>query len=196
MWCLTFWLCLYLVHEFSCSLLHLCTGNLEKYKDRHFCLYLGHQDGEMGRCNGLEAVANFFGLLDSLPHNGTNSNGSRSFGNKIDFRYHSISQGKFQIHILRESSWVVDLLYLLIYIIYTKLIWIALNYVMKFRVFVVDWTYHLNLCPMNIELFLCLPTLSHLDICTVACSKCRNNFLSDAMQNISCLSKWRSMFRG
>ncbi|KAG2558471.1 hypothetical protein PVAP13_8NG268000 [Panicum virgatum] len=62
-------------------------GNLEKYKDRHFCLYLGHQDGEMGRCNGPEAVANFFGLFDSLPHNGTNSNGSRSFGNKIDFRY-------------------------------------------------------------------------------------------------------------
>jgi len=62
-------------------------GNLEKYKDGHFCLYLGHQDGEMGRCNGPEAVANFFGLLDSLPHNGTNSNGSRSFGNKIDFRY-------------------------------------------------------------------------------------------------------------
>jgi len=62
-------------------------GNLEKYKDRHFCLYLGHQDGEMGRCNGPEAVANFFGLLDSLPHNGTNSNGSHSFGNKIDFRY-------------------------------------------------------------------------------------------------------------
>jgi len=62
-------------------------GNLEKYKDKHFCLYLGHQDGEMGRCNGPEAVANFFGLLDSLPHNGTNSNGSHSFGNKIDFRY-------------------------------------------------------------------------------------------------------------
>ncbi|RLM69785.1 hypothetical protein C2845_PM17G12240 [Panicum miliaceum] len=62
-------------------------GNLEKYKDRHFCLYLGHQDGEMGRCNGPEAMANFFGLLDSLPHNGTNSNGSHSFGNKIDFRY-------------------------------------------------------------------------------------------------------------
>ncbi|CAL4980383.1 unnamed protein product [Urochloa decumbens] len=62
-------------------------GNLEKYKDRHFCLYLGHEDGEMGRCNGPEAVANFFGLLDSLPHNGSQSNGSHSFGNKIDFRY-------------------------------------------------------------------------------------------------------------
>ncbi|CAD6256465.1 unnamed protein product [Miscanthus lutarioriparius] len=62
-------------------------GNLEKYKDRHFCLYLGHQDGEMGRCNGPEAFANFFGLLDSLPHNGSKSNGSRSFGNTIDFRY-------------------------------------------------------------------------------------------------------------
>ncbi|XP_022684859.1 uncharacterized protein LOC101768355 isoform X1 [Setaria italica] len=62
-------------------------GNLEKYKDRQFCLYLGHQDGEMGRCNGPEAVANFFGLLDSLPHNGSKSNGSHSFGNKIDFRY-------------------------------------------------------------------------------------------------------------
>ncbi|XP_066340144.1 uncharacterized protein [Miscanthus floridulus] len=62
-------------------------GNLEKYKDRHFCLYLGHQDGEMGRCNGPEAFANFFGLLDSLPHNGSKSNGSHSFGNTIDFRY-------------------------------------------------------------------------------------------------------------
>ncbi|CAD6253396.1 unnamed protein product [Miscanthus lutarioriparius] len=62
-------------------------GNLEKYKDRHFCLYLGHQDGEMGRCNGPEAFAIFFGLLDSLPHNGSKSNGSRSFGNTIDFRY-------------------------------------------------------------------------------------------------------------
>ncbi|KAJ1276050.1 hypothetical protein BS78_05G184500 [Paspalum vaginatum] len=60
-------------------------GNLEKYKDRHFCLYLG--DGEMGRCNGPEAFANFFGLLDFLPHNRSKSNGSHSFGNKIDFRY-------------------------------------------------------------------------------------------------------------
>ncbi|KAF8673130.1 hypothetical protein HU200_048677 [Digitaria exilis] len=62
-------------------------GNVEKYKDRHFCLYLVHQDGEMGQCNGPEAVANFFGLLDSLPHNGSKPNGYHSFGNKIDFRY-------------------------------------------------------------------------------------------------------------
>nr|CAB3490154.1 unnamed protein product [Digitaria exilis] len=61
-------------------------GNVEKYKDRHFCLYLVHQDGEMGQCNGPEAVANFFGLLDSLPHNGSKPNGYHSFGNKIDFR--------------------------------------------------------------------------------------------------------------
>jgi hypothetical protein len=98
---------IYLVLDFGWSHLHLYTGNLEKYKDRQFCLYLGHQDGEMGRCNGPEAVANFFGLLDSLPHNGSKSNGSHSFSNKIDFRYHSISQGTFRMHILTGRSWVV-----------------------------------------------------------------------------------------
>ncbi|WVZ50838.1 hypothetical protein U9M48_002054 [Paspalum notatum var. saurae] len=76
------------VHDFSpipAETALYSDGNLEKYKDRHFCLYLG--DGEMGRCNGPEAFANFFGLLDSLPHNGSKSNGSHSFSNKIDFRY-------------------------------------------------------------------------------------------------------------
>lgn len=95
--------CLYLVHDFGCSLLHLCAGNLEKYKDRHFCLYLGHQDGEMGQCSGPEAFANFFGLLDSLPHNGSKSNGSRSFGNTIDFRCLHFLRNT----ILSESSWLV-----------------------------------------------------------------------------------------
>lgn len=68
--------------------LHLDTGNIEKYKDRNFCWYLGHQDGEMGRCNSPEVFANFFGLLDSLSHNGSKSNSSHSFGYKTDFRYH------------------------------------------------------------------------------------------------------------
>lgn len=81
--------------DVSCSPLHLYTGNLEKYKDRDFCLYLGHQDGEMGRCNSPEAVANFFGLLDSLPHNGSKSDGYHSFDNKIDFRYHYIAHETF-----------------------------------------------------------------------------------------------------
>lgn len=62
-------------------------GNIEKYKDRNFCWYLGHQDGEMGRCNSPEVFANFFGLLDSLSHNGSKSNSSHSFGYKTDFRY-------------------------------------------------------------------------------------------------------------
>uniref|UniRef100_J3N989 protein-serine/threonine phosphatase n=1 Tax=Oryza brachyantha TaxID=4533 RepID=J3N989_ORYBR len=63
-------------------------GNLDKYKDRNFCWYLGHQDGEMGRCHSPEAFANFFGLLDSVSHNGSKPNSSSSFGYKIaDFRY-------------------------------------------------------------------------------------------------------------
>ncbi|KAL5204664.1 hypothetical protein ABZP36_009535 [Zizania latifolia] len=63
-------------------------GNFEKYKDRNFCWYLGHQDGEMGRCHSPEAFANFFGLLDSLSHNGSKLHSSHSFGYKIaDFRY-------------------------------------------------------------------------------------------------------------
>ncbi|KAL6841604.1 hypothetical protein ACP4OV_028543 [Aristida adscensionis] len=63
-------------------------GNLEKYKDRNFCWYLGHQDGEMEQCNSHEVFSNFFGLLDSVPHNGSKPNYSHSFGRKItDFRY-------------------------------------------------------------------------------------------------------------
>ncbi|KAL6654871.1 hypothetical protein ACP70R_008336 [Stipagrostis hirtigluma subsp. patula] len=63
-------------------------GNLEKYKDRNFCWYLGRQDGEMEQCSSPEVFSNFFGLLDSLPHNGSKPNGSQSFGHKIaDFRY-------------------------------------------------------------------------------------------------------------
>uniref|UniRef100_A0A0E0MGN4 protein-serine/threonine phosphatase n=1 Tax=Oryza punctata TaxID=4537 RepID=A0A0E0MGN4_ORYPU len=63
-------------------------GNLDKYKDRNFCWYLGHQDGEMGRCHSPEAFANFFGLLDSVSHNGSKTHSSHSFGYKIaDFRY-------------------------------------------------------------------------------------------------------------
>uniref|UniRef100_A0A0D9XTM4 protein-serine/threonine phosphatase n=1 Tax=Leersia perrieri TaxID=77586 RepID=A0A0D9XTM4_9ORYZ len=63
-------------------------GNLDKYKDRNFCWYLGHQDGEIGRCHSPEAFANFFGLLDSVSHNGSKSHNSHSFGYKItDFRY-------------------------------------------------------------------------------------------------------------
>ncbi|TVU25061.1 hypothetical protein EJB05_27537, partial [Eragrostis curvula] len=63
-------------------------GNLEKYKDRNFCWYLGHQDGEMERCNSPDAFTNYFGLLDSIPHNGSKPSGSHSFGHKIaDFRY-------------------------------------------------------------------------------------------------------------
>lgn len=70
--------------------LHMDSGNLDKYKDRHFCWYLGHQDGEMGRCHSPEAFANFFGLLDSVSHNGSKPRSSHSFGYKIsDFRYHS-----------------------------------------------------------------------------------------------------------
>ncbi|XP_051181071.1 uncharacterized protein [Lolium perenne] len=63
-------------------------GNLEKYKDRNFCWYLGHQDDEMGRCSSPEGFANYFGLLDSVSHNQSKSNSSHSFGYKIaDIRY-------------------------------------------------------------------------------------------------------------
>jgi hypothetical protein len=82
----------YLAHALSGhshSLLHLDTGNLEKYKDRNFCWYLGHQDDEMGRCSSPEGFANYFGLLDSVSHNQSKSNSSHSFGYKIaDIRYH------------------------------------------------------------------------------------------------------------
>jgi hypothetical protein len=74
--------------------LHVYTGNLEKYKDRNFCWYIGHQDGEMEWCNSPDVFANFFGLLDSLPHNGSKPSGSHSFGHKIaDFRYRFIVVG-------------------------------------------------------------------------------------------------------
>ncbi|KQJ88071.1 uncharacterized protein LOC100827416 isoform X2 [Brachypodium distachyon] len=63
-------------------------GYLEKYKDRNFCWYLGHQDDELGRCNSPEGFANYFGLLDSVSHNGSNLNSSHSFGYNIaDIRY-------------------------------------------------------------------------------------------------------------
>uniref|UniRef100_A0A0E0F736 protein-serine/threonine phosphatase n=1 Tax=Oryza meridionalis TaxID=40149 RepID=A0A0E0F736_9ORYZ len=79
------------VNDFDHSLVEtvlFSDGNLDKYKDRHFCWYLGHQDGEMGRCHSPEAFANFFGLLDFVSHNGSKPHSSHSFGYKIsDFRY-------------------------------------------------------------------------------------------------------------
>uniref|UniRef100_A0A0E0RA86 protein-serine/threonine phosphatase n=1 Tax=Oryza rufipogon TaxID=4529 RepID=A0A0E0RA86_ORYRU len=79
------------VNDFDHSLVEtvlFSDGNLDKYKDRDFCWYLGHQDGEMGRCHSPEAFANFFGLLDSVSHNGSKPHSSHSFGYKIsDFRY-------------------------------------------------------------------------------------------------------------
>ncbi|XP_062197155.1 uncharacterized protein LOC133900076 isoform X2 [Phragmites australis] len=79
------------VHDFKYTSVETVLSsdvNLEKYKDRNFCWYLGQQDGEMERCNSPEVFANFFGLLDSVPRNGSKPNGSHSFGHKIaDFRY-------------------------------------------------------------------------------------------------------------
>uniref|UniRef100_A0A453SHL1 protein-serine/threonine phosphatase n=1 Tax=Aegilops tauschii subsp. strangulata TaxID=200361 RepID=A0A453SHL1_AEGTS len=79
------------VHDFN----HMPTenvlssdGNLEKYKDRNFCWHLVHQDDEMGRCTSPEGFANYFGLLDSVSHNGSRSSSSHAFGYKIaDIRY-------------------------------------------------------------------------------------------------------------
>ncbi|KAM3192607.1 hypothetical protein ACQJBY_069677 [Aegilops geniculata] len=79
------------VHDFN----HIPTenvlssdGNLEKYKDRNFCWHLVHQDDEMGRCTSPEGFANYFGLLDSVSHNGSRSSSSHAFGYKIaDIRY-------------------------------------------------------------------------------------------------------------
>lgn len=77
----------FMILFFSLIVIHVYTGNLEKYKDKYFCWYLGHQDGEMDRCSSPDVFANFFGLLDSVPHNGSKPGGPHSFGHKIaDFR--------------------------------------------------------------------------------------------------------------